>query len=89
MATDNEPIGVDIEKIDQNRDFKKIAARMKFGLCQNVKEFYQKWTAYEADFKLGIKYKNPSHQFIEHDSFMICISSLSQKEITLTEKNLL
>jgi len=79
LATDDEPIGVDIEKINQKRDFQKIAARMKLGACKDEKEFCKKWTAYEADFKLGLEHKNPSHQFIEHDGFMICIASLHSK----------
>ncbi len=79
LAADDHPIGVDIEKIDESRDFQKIAMRMKFGTCQTAKDFCKKWTAYEADFKLGSKNTHPKHQFIERDDFMICISSLTRK----------
>jgi len=89
LATDDEPVGVDVEKIEQTRDFQKIAQRMKFGNCADSKEFCTKWTAYEADFKLGREFKNPHRRFIEHDGFMICISSLREKEINLKVKNLL
>lgn len=88
LATDDHPIGVDIEKIDETRDFQKIALRMKFGSCQTAKDFCKKWTAYEADFKLGAKNAHPKHQFIEHDDFIICVSSLTRKTAELIEKKL-
>ena len=89
LATDDEPIGVDIERIDNKRNFQKIALRMKFGKCNTVEDFYKKWTAYEADFKLNPNNKKTSHRFFVHDGFMICISSLRKKEINIKLQNLL
>lgn len=85
LAVDEKPVGIDIEKIDQTRDFQKIAARMRFGVCKTAKDFCKKWTAYEADFKFGRRDKKPLHRFFEHDGFMICVSSLRRKEIKLIE----
>lgn len=86
LATDDEPVGVDIEKIDEPRDFKAIAKRMKFGACENATDFCKKWTAYEADFKLGREFENPSHRFFEHAGFIICVSSLQKKQSKITIK---
>ncbi len=88
LATDDNPIGIDIEKTDETRDFQKMASRMNFGTCQTPKDFYKKWTAYEADFKLGLEFKNPKHQFIEHEEFIICISSLTSKTAEIIERKL-
>ena len=89
LAIDDKPIGVDIEKIDETRDFKKIANRLKFKNCQTAQDFTKSFTAYEADFKLGKEHNHPKHQFFERDGFIICVSSLTRKKIELIEKNLL
>ena len=90
LATDDEPIGIDIEKIDQKRNFLKIANRLKFKNCRTVQDFYKYFTAYEAEFKLGKEYQKPYHLFFEREDFMICVATLSKKSIeTITQKNFL
>ncbi|MBR2299831.1 MAG: hypothetical protein IJ870_04575 [Alphaproteobacteria bacterium] len=84
LATDEEPVGVDIEKIDEQRDFKAVARRMKFENCENATDFCKKWTAYEADFKLGNEFENPFHRFFEYKGFIICISSLKNMQCNIT-----
>lgn len=48
--------GIDIERIDDKRDWQAIAERMKFK-SQSLEEFYKDWTRYEAEYKLGNKCK--------------------------------
>ena len=86
LATDDEPVGVDIEKIDHTRPFEMIAKRKNFGVCKSAQDFYKKWTAYEADFKLSQQSPNPSHQFIEYHGFLICLSSSKEKAFQIIEK---
>ena len=43
--------GIDIEKI-QLREFEVISKRMGFK-CNTLEEFYNEWTHYEAEYKLG------------------------------------
>lgn len=43
--------GIDIEKMVE-RDFKAISERMSFHSA-TLEEFYQNWTKYEAEYKLG------------------------------------
>lgn len=52
LAFSDTECGIDIEQ-NTPRDYEKIAARMKFS-CSTPEEFYQAWTHYEAEFKLGI-----------------------------------
>ena len=43
--------GIDIEKVNNKRDWKAIAERMDFK-SQSEEEFYKDWTKYEAEYKL-------------------------------------
>ena len=50
LAFSDYDCGIDIEEIKQ-RDFNKIGERMHFQ-ANSLEEFYEKWTKYEAEFKL-------------------------------------
>ena len=85
LAVAGQPIGVDIEKISTNRPFQAIAKRLNFKENLSCDEFYQSFTAYEADFKLGSKFKAPYHQFTRYNDFMLCISSINKEEYEIIE----
>lgn len=51
LAFSESPCGVDIEK-NIPRDFENISKRMGFK-SQSLAEFYNEWTTYEAQYKLG------------------------------------
>lgn len=83
VAFDNEPIGVDIEKITNRKDFQAIATRMKFKNCKTPYDFFKSWTTYEADFKCGATKKRKTHLFIDHQGFLICVSSLGLSSLEI------
>ena len=64
IAISKNNCGVDIEKI-KVRDYKTISERMGFE-CASLKEFYKEWTKYEANFKLGSKYKSTKTAELEN-----------------------
>lgn len=51
IAFSQNDCGVDIEKVTL-RDFGAIAERMEFE-CNTLEEFYEEWTKFEAEYKLG------------------------------------
>jgi len=75
LSISEEPVGVDIEKINSNRDFQKIAQRLEFNNVETAEDFYRAFTAYEADFKLGSKVQNLTHCFFKCQDFLICVSA--------------
>ena len=83
LAFDDEPIGIDIEKITNRKDFQTIAKRMKFKNCNTPYDFFKSWTAYEADFKCDAPKKRKTHLFIDHQGFLICVSSLGSKPLEI------
>ena len=85
LAVSDHPIGVDIEKITTNRPFQAIAKRLKFKENLSCDEFYQSFTAYEADFKLGSEFEDPYHQFVTYHDFMLCVSSVIQEDFEIIE----
>ena len=85
LAVSNHPVGVDIEKIATNRPFQAIAKRLKFKENLSCDEFYQFFTAYEADFKLGPEFEAPYHQFATYNDFMLCVSSVIQEDFEIIE----
>ena len=69
--------GIDIEKV-KPRDFESIAKRMNFE-CNNLEDFYQAWTNYEASYKLG---KEASNQFFcPIEEYVLTAVSTNPKEI--------
>lgn len=68
--------GVDIEKV-LPRDFEKIAHRMRFRIF-SLKEFYQAWTKFEAEYKLAEEAK--CSKFFEIDDYMITAVSSNLDE---------
>lgn len=70
--------GIDIEFIKE-RDFVKIARRMKFEECSSLDDFYKKWTEYEAAYKLNDEYKKIKHY--NYENYMISAVSTNNNEI--------
>ena len=68
--------GVDIEKMKE-RDFVSISKRMKFN-SNTLREFYSEWTKYEAEYKLGEKFKSIK-QFVSEDFMITAVSSNPQE----------
>lgn len=68
--------GIDIEKIKE-RDYKEIAKKMNFE-CYNLADFYNEWTRYEAEYKLGQK----SKQFkqLMYEDYIITASTSNETE---------
>ena len=83
VSFDDAPVGVDIEKITSRRDYKRIAKRMKFKNVNTPYDFFKSWTTFEADFKLGATSKRKTHLFVDHQGFLICVSSLGQKPLEI------
>ncbi len=77
VCFDENPVGLDIEYI-KNRDYKAVAKRMSLLLENDSLEgFYKAWTAYEAEYKLGVKaYAVKSQRF--EDNYMISIASTKE-----------
>lgn len=76
LAFSDYDCGIDIEKIKE-RDYEKIAERMKFN-CKNEIEFYQEWTKFEAEYKLG--QRPNSLKFCKIDDYILCVVSINNKE---------
>ena len=68
--------GIDIEKI-KLREFEEISKRMNFK-CNTLEEFYNEWTRYEAEYKLG----KPAQKFkkFHFDEYIITASSVNIDE---------
>ena len=80
VCFDRNPVGFDIEFIKQ-RDYLSIAERMNFNLKTGViNEFYEKWTQYEAEYKLQKKAKYFFSQIFE-DKYVMSIASNTEKYI--------
>ena len=79
LAVSDTPIGIDIENTATERSFDLIAERLKFPPCSDRLSFYKNFTRYEADYKLGNS-SEISHFYYSIGTFIICISSLNNKE---------
>lgn len=68
--------GIDIEKI-KLREFSAISKRMGFK-CNTLEEFYNEWTKYEAEYKLG----KPAQKFkkFNYENYIITASSVNIQE---------
>ncbi|MBR6327688.1 MAG: hypothetical protein IKR60_02300 [Alphaproteobacteria bacterium] len=85
FAVSKNKVGIDIEKMSLNRNFEKIALKMGFGVCENADAFYEKWTAFEADFKCDAQNKSLNHAFLKYEDYMICVASFKAETIELVE----
>ena len=83
VAFSENPVGVDIEQLTERKDYQKIAERMHFKNCNTPYDFFKSWTAYEADFKCDAPKKRKTHFFIDHQGFLICVSSLGSKPLEI------
>ena len=74
--SDNE-CGADIELM-KKRDYRAISERMQFDVS-TLTDFYAEWTKYEAEYKLGAKYKSIFQNHI--NNYMITAVSSDSQEI--------
>ena len=76
LGFSNYDCGIDIEKI-KLRDFGEISKRMGFK-CNTLEEFYNEWTKYEAEYKLG----KPAQKFKKYhfDEYIITAASVNIQE---------
>lgn len=75
-------VGIDIEKISMNNDWKKISKRL-FWEIRNKNDFYRHWTALEAIYKLNSQSKW-FIKYLKYDDYFICIASTKAiKEIKI------
>ena len=68
--------GVDIEKI-KLRDFGSISKKMGFN-CNTLEDFYNEWTKYEAEYKLG----KPAQKFKKYNlnEYILTAASVNIQE---------
>ena len=76
LAFSDYDCGVDIEKI-KIREFEDISKRMGFK-CNTLEEFYNEWTRFEAEYKLG----KPAQKFkkFHFDEYIITAASVNIQE---------
>ncbi len=76
LAFSDYDCGIDIEKI-KLRNFEEISNRMGFK-CNTLEEFYNEWTKYEAEYKLG----KPAQKFkkLHFEDYIITASSVNIQE---------
>ena len=88
LAVCNQPVGIDIEKISDKRNFEGIAKRLKFKENLSLEDFYQAFTAYEANFKLGSEIKAPYHHFFKWNDFMVCVALKTEEKVEIIETSI-
>lgn len=54
VAMSDKPLGIDIEMINERRNYRAIAKKMCWSDDLSLTQFYKKWTEYEARFKANI-----------------------------------
>lgn len=80
LAFSDSNCGVDIEKI-KTRDYIKIAKRMHFD-SKTEEEFYEDWTTFEAQYKLGEEIKSKK-TFKLDDYYLTVVSNNMNEEFNL------
>ncbi len=77
LAFSDNDCGIDIEKI-KIREFEEISRRMGFK-CNTLEEFYNEWTKYESEYKLG----KPAQKFKKYrfDEYIITAASVNIQEV--------
>ena len=76
LAFSDYDCGIDIEEI-KLREFETISKRMGFK-CETLEDFYNEWTKYEAEYKLG----KPAQKFKKFrlEDYVVTASSVNVKE---------
>lgn len=76
LAFSDYDCGVDIERI-KLRSFEEIAGRMGFK-CDTLEGFYNEWTKYEAEYKLG----KPAQKFKKFhlEDYILTVASVNVSE---------
>ena len=81
LALSDSPVGVDIEDSSKIKNFDALAGRLGFSLTSDKHfSFYQNFTRYEADYKMGQSDQKSDHKFYSINTFIICVSLLNNKE---------
>ena len=86
LALDESPTGIDIEDTSKNKDFTRLAGRLKFRLTGDIRRsFYQQFTRYESTYKIAVSNRPLYHDYYSIDAFIVCVSSLNKnKKIEFT-----
>ena len=76
LAFSDYDCGIDIEKI-KLREFVEISKRMGFK-CATLEDFYNEWTKYEAEYKLG----KPAQKFkkVHIEDYILTAASVNVQE---------
>ena len=76
LAFSDYDCGIDIEKI-KLREFEEISKRMGFK-CATLEDFYNEWTKYEAEYKLG----KPAQKFkkVHIEDYILTAASVNVQE---------
>lgn len=77
----NNNCGIDIEVINDKKNWHAISERMKFS-SKSVEEFYKDWTTYEANYKLGSKYQSIYQTQLEN-YYLTAVSEFSDEKFEL------
>ena len=81
LALSDSLVGIDIEDSSKNKNFDSLAHRLGFSLTSNKRlSFYQNFTRYEADYKLGKNVSEIAHKYYYINTFIVCVSLLNNKE---------
>ncbi|HKP94977.1 MAG TPA: hypothetical protein VJ385_04395 [Fibrobacteria bacterium] len=76
VASDEGPVGVDIERTDQERDWAGLAAGMGWG-APDKRGFLETWTLREAEFKAGLAEGTGKALRAERPEFYVTIVTIS------------
>lgn len=81
LAVSDSPVGIDIENINQQRDFSRLSHRLNFTLTPDKRlSFFRQFTRYEAVFKMGERNRPIYPYYYSTDDFIICIITMNKKE---------
>lgn len=75
VAFNNSNIGVDIEYMEENRDYESILKRYSENIENpSLKDFYRFWTLRESEIKLGCEIESLFSRVIEKKYMISCVS---------------
>ena len=74
VAASDYPIGIDIEKISEKRDWKLMAEFMGIKNIDSCMDFYKQFTLAEARFKMG-NASIVNKMFYKTGEYIICVAS--------------
>ncbi len=73
LVTSSVGVGIDVEDTRKKRDFKGLARRCGLGDISDQIDFYEKYTKYEAEYKLDTS--SADCKFYCWNHFLICVTA--------------